>query len=135
MWDLVGQDPRVGCLNKLFARGAVGAVVVADIMNRDTLEAARMWKDQVDQVVTLKSGQRLPMVLLLNKCDLLDGVTADDLEDFMKDDYLEQFAKDNGFVAAIKVSAKTGQNVNISFSSLVREVLLKEFKFDSEAPD
>ena len=33
LWDLVGQDCRVGGINKLFCRGASGALVVADISN------------------------------------------------------------------------------------------------------
>ena len=33
LWDLVGQDSRVGGINKLFCRGASGALVVADITN------------------------------------------------------------------------------------------------------
>jgi Ras-related protein Rab-6A len=33
LWDLVGQDSRVGGINKLFCRGASGAIVLADITN------------------------------------------------------------------------------------------------------
>ena len=33
LWDLVGQDSRVGGINKLFCRGASGAMVLADITN------------------------------------------------------------------------------------------------------
>jgi small GTP-binding protein len=31
LWDLVGQDKRIGTLNKMFCRGAMGAICVADI--------------------------------------------------------------------------------------------------------
>ena len=31
VWDLMGQDRAVGGLNKLFCKGASGALVVADI--------------------------------------------------------------------------------------------------------
>lgn len=49
--------------------------------------------------------------------------------------YLNQFASENGFVAVTRVSAKTGENVNITFANLVREILLREFNVDSDQPD
>ena len=45
LWDLVGQDHRVGGINKLFCRGALGALVVADISNRESIEATISWKE------------------------------------------------------------------------------------------
>lgn len=45
LWDLVGQDHRIGGINKLYCRGASGAVVVADISNKASLENTVNWKD------------------------------------------------------------------------------------------
>ena len=53
---MVGQDPRIGAINKLYCRGAVGAIVVCDISDEKTLQATLEWKEQVDQAVQLKSG-------------------------------------------------------------------------------
>ena len=50
----------------------------------------------------------------------------------MTEEYLDNFANQNEFISAMKVSAKTGDNVAILFSKLVREILLREFRFDSE---
>ena len=47
----MGQDQRIGALNKLFCRGAMGAICVADISNEESLEAAMSWKDQIDSCV------------------------------------------------------------------------------------
>lgn len=33
MWDIMGQDRAVGGMNKLFCKGASGALVVCDIMD------------------------------------------------------------------------------------------------------
>jgi small GTP-binding protein len=41
IWDLVGQDPRIGCLNRLFCKGAMGAIVVTDITKIESLEASK----------------------------------------------------------------------------------------------
>ena len=86
MWDLVGQDSRVGGqINKLFCRGASGAIVVADITNKESLENTLKWKEQVDTHVALRNGKPIPMVLLANKYDLIKNMeeTGRELEDFM----------------------------------------------------
>ena len=51
LWDMVGQDPRVGAINKLYCRGALGAVVVCDISDKKSMDATLEWKEQLDQVV------------------------------------------------------------------------------------
>jgi GTPase SAR1 family protein len=83
LWDLVGQDSRVGGVNKLFCRGALGALVVADISNRESIEATLSWKEQVDQQVALKTGEPIPMILVVNKYDLVENIAEDELEEQM----------------------------------------------------
>ena len=83
LWDLVGQDTRVGGVNKLFCRGALGALVVADINNRESLEATITWKEQVDVNVALKNGEPIPMILVLNKFDLVEGIDEEKLDEHM----------------------------------------------------
>lgn len=79
--------------------------------------------------VTLPNGLPIPMILVANKYDLIQPLEEQgtDLEEFMTQQYLNDFAAENGFIGAVRTSAKTGHNVNIVFSQLVREVLLKEF--------
>ncbi len=45
LWDLVGQDSRIGGINKLFCRDASCAVVVSDITKEETLENTLSWKE------------------------------------------------------------------------------------------
>jgi small GTP-binding protein len=111
LWDLVGQDSRVGGINKLFCRNAVGALVVADISNRESIEATLSWKEQVDTHVALKNGDPIPMILIVNKYDLVSDLGEEKLEEQMTQAFLDEFAEQNGFVAALRVSAKTGHNV------------------------
>ncbi len=77
LWDLVGQDARVGGVNKLFCRGALGALVVADISNRESIEETISWKEQVDSNVALKNGEPIPMILVVNKYDLVESLSED----------------------------------------------------------
>lgn len=126
LWDLVGQDARVGGINKLFCRGALGALVVADISSRESIEATIEWKDQVDQHVALKNGQPIPMILVVNKFDLVESIDEDQLEEHMRQDFLDEFAEQNNFVSALRVSAKTSLNINQCFSQLVRQIFVRE---------
>ena len=50
MWDLMGQDRSAGGvgLNKLFCKGASGALVVADITDIESIENTANWKKSVN---------------------------------------------------------------------------------------
>ena len=50
-----------------YYRKAVGAFVVADATRPVTIKGAVKWKTQIDEVVLLPSGARIPVVLLINK--------------------------------------------------------------------
>ena len=45
----MGQERSVGTLNKLFCKGAKGALVVSDITDYTSLENAANWKKAVDE--------------------------------------------------------------------------------------
>ena len=47
LWDLQGQDRVVGGINKLFCKGASGAIVVGDITDIESVENTINWKKQV----------------------------------------------------------------------------------------
>ena len=85
LWDLVGQDSRIGGINKLFCRGASGAVVVCDITNQETIENTGVWKEQVDNQVQLVNGGQIPMLLVANKYDLVESIenNGSHLENYM----------------------------------------------------
>ena len=46
--------------------------------------------------------------------------------------FLDEFAETNGFIGAIRVSAKTGHNVNSSFLKVVKEIFFKEIQASNE---
>jgi GTPase SAR1 family protein len=45
LWDLQGQDRVVGGINKLFCKGASGALVVGDITDEGSIENTVNWKN------------------------------------------------------------------------------------------
>ena len=52
------------------------------------------------------------MILVVNKFDLVENVPEEELEEQMTQAFLDEFAENNGFIGAIRVSAKTGLNIN-----------------------
>ena len=48
--------------------------------------------------------------------DLVENVAEEELEEQMTQSFLDEFAEQNGFIGAIRVSAKTGHNINQCFS-------------------
>jgi predicted GTPase len=51
------------------------------------------------------------MILIVNKYDLVSDLDEEKLEEHMTQAFLDEFAEQNGFVAALRVSAKTAHNV------------------------
>lgn len=67
--------------------------MVTDIMHENTLQNALDWKSQVDEYVTSKSGEGIPMVMAVNKYDLVKDYETDgkELDHYMQHDYLGKF--------------------------------------------
>ena len=54
---------------------------MCDCTRKDTLTSILKWKSQVDEKVQLPNGQPLPILLLVNKCDIEDnGMTDEDIQ-------------------------------------------------------
>lgn len=64
-----GQE-RFRKMTRVYYKGAMGVLVVVDLTNSSSLEAASEWKQDLDTKVRLDSGRLVPSVLLANKCDL-----------------------------------------------------------------
>ena len=50
-----------------FYRNAAVAIVMCDVTQPKTLEAAKIWKKGVDDNVLQPNGQPIPAILLINK--------------------------------------------------------------------
>lgn len=101
-----GQE-RFKKMSRVYYKGAMGALVVFDITNSSTLEAASEWKQDLDSKVCLDNGRPVPAILLANKCDMTDRD-----RDLMSS--LDSFCKDNSFMGWFETSAK----VCVVFQSL-----------------
>jgi len=111
LWDLAGQD-RLGAVTKLYCRDAHGVIVVGDISRAETVGRTTKWKAEVEEYSTGPDGRSLPMVLCLNKCDLI--VTPEHATE-----QLQALVQENGFAGGFFTSAKTGYNANEAFACLI----------------
>ena len=57
--------------------------MVCDISNRESIEETINWKEQVDINVALKNNEPIPMILVVNKFDLVENIAEEDLEEQM----------------------------------------------------
>ena len=133
MWDMVGDDRMFRGTSKLFCKGAAGALVLADITDRESIEATAKWKKLVGDEIARSSNrqmlspdedEQIPMALVLNKYDLVEEnlIQGENYhpEEYMTTDFLQNFAEENGFIGATCTSAKTGVGVTEAIASLIR---------------
>ena len=108
LWDLYGED-EFQTLRMSFLRGASGYFLVADGTRRITLDRALA----LDERVKASLGT-VPVIVLLNKTDLVD--------EWDIDDGVSQALVDRGW-QVIRTSAKTGEGVENAFQALARAIL------------
>ncbi|KAM3143351.1 hypothetical protein pb186bvf_004412 [Paramecium bursaria] len=114
LWDIAGQE-KFNAVSKLYVRGALGCVIVSDITDNNSLEQAIQWKNIVDEHT--EHENKLPTYVVQNKVDLLS-----DRQKFQTIEYLDDFAKKNGFTSSIQTSAKTGQGLKELFEGILAKI-------------
>lgn len=110
IWDTAGQE-SFRSITRSYFRGAIGALLVFDITNKETFENLGNW---VDETQMCASGN-IVMVLVGNKSDLTASREVS-LEEAM------EFANKKG-LTYVETSAKTSSNVQKSFE-MVAEIVL-----------
>jgi len=134
LWDLAGQD-RFAKLTRAYFRGAHAAVVVCDITRAETQHAVREWKREIDDQFDLhdeESRKRFPVILLMNKSDLLDK-SIDELLRMGQE--LERLKTELGFTAAFTTSAKESRFVAEAFDNIIQALYQQERERQSVMDD
>jgi len=116
LWDLGGQDHFRFLLDR-FVDGASGALLMFDMTRISTLFNLTEWTS-----IVRKHDETLPCLLLGGKLDLLESQPFDEEKAL-------SMQKEINCTHFLKVSSKTGENVNLAFELLVREIL-KNKKID-----
>ena len=108
-------------MSKLYVKGALGCIIVADITNPDSLTGALRWKEVIEENADLVDGKMIPMVILQNKYDLLENQGR--RLDYQTEEYIQSFAEKHDFKGGYQVSAKSNMNLDESVETLVTNIL------------
>ncbi len=72
----------------------------------------------------MPNGSPLPKIIFANKYDKVEEFEVrGSLDKFMTQEHLDEFATQNDFLGAFRVSAKKGTNINEAIFQLIFEVL------------
>ena len=116
-WDIAGQDRSVSS-PKIFTSGSHGIIILCDVSDKETVENAAKWKEDIDSHSKFLDGRELPSFLVLNKIDLIDGDGGGDV-----DGEMNMFVKNHNFDKYMKVSCKTGENINEAMDSILEIII------------
>lgn len=108
LWDIYGED-EFQRLRMSYVRGAAGCLFVADGTRRITLDKALAIKESIEQ-----ASASLRSVIVLNKNDLADQWEIDAEK--------EKELLGRGW-SVIRTSAKTGEGVELAFTTLAKAML------------
>ncbi|MFX0039202.1 MAG: Rab family GTPase [Promethearchaeota archaeon] len=112
IWDFGGQD-HFRPLLKNYAKGARGALLLFDLTRPSSLDRIEQWVN-----ICRQENPDIPIIFLGTKLDLKDQVT-------IEDDFALKFKEDYNFFEYLKISSKTGENVQLAFELLAKELVKK----------
>jgi len=115
MWDFAGQNQFKTLLND-FVEGSLAALILFDLTRINTIENVYDW------IVTLESFGRIPIVLIGTKSDLVNPY-----EYQVIDNYISEIIQEyDNIISYIKISSKTGENINNAFEILIENLCLQQ---------
>lgn len=115
IWDTAGQE-RYRSIASSYYRGAVGALLVYDVTDRNSFNHVPMWLKEVEE-----NAEKDCLIMLVgNKTDLNDQRTV-----FVRDG--RSFARKNG-LAFIETSALDSTGVDTAFQRILQEIYKTQTK-------
>ena len=109
IWDIMGQE-SYRLIQKSAFRAASGAILVADLTRKETLDNLDNWISELFNITGV-----IPVIFVGNKKDLIENVSE-------KNENLEHLSKSYLTVFYL-TSAKTGENVDDAFETLGQMLL------------
>jgi len=110
LWDFGGQE-RFRFLLQSYTSGAKGALLMFDLTRPLTLDRIGQWIE-----ICRTENNDLPILFLGTKYDLKDQISVNE-------DYVTQLIDKYDLIDYIKISSKTGKNVQESFEMLTTNIL------------
>ena len=109
IWDTAGQD-RFRTITKTYYKGSHGVILVYDVCDERSFGNVKNWVNQIEQ----NAKSSICKVLVGNKCDKAERVITEEQGRKLAEEYNMKF---------YETSAKTGQNVEETFTYLTGEIL------------
>jgi small GTP-binding protein len=110
LWDFGGQE-RFRFLLESYVLGAKGALLMFDLTRPITLDNLEQWVN-----IVRKSDPNLPVIFLGTKNDLTEEI-------MINDDYAESVKEQFNLFEFLRISSKTGENVQEAFELLTKRIL------------
>jgi len=110
VWDFGGQE-HFRPLLKNYALGAKGALLLFDLTRLSSLMKINEWVN-----ICREDNPDIPIIFLGTKLDLIDLISVDD-------SYALRLKVEYNFFEYLKISSKTGENVNLAFKLLAEEIV------------
>jgi len=120
IWDLAGQQ-RFSAVREVYYRGTSGCLLVFDITRRVSFENIPSW---IAELLKNNNNRIVPLILIGNKSDLRPTAKDPVLRE-QAEEYARSLSAWSGFtVPYIETSAKTGENVDEAFKTLLKNIVL-----------
>ena len=113
LWDTAGQE-RFHSLAALYYKNAQAALVVYDVTNKNSLNQAQRWIDELNE----KANPNILIILAGNKIDLPN-------DRVISEEQGKNFAQEYGLIFK-EVSALQNQNIKELFEEIVQKLPTKE---------
>ncbi len=113
LWDFGGQE-RFRFLLGSYVLGAKGALLMFDLTRMITLEKIDDWIK-----IVRANDPDLPVLFIGTKTDLVEDITV-------SDDFALSYLEPLNLFEYLKISSKTGENVEHSFTHLTRRILERQ---------
>ncbi len=110
LWDFGGQE-RFRFLLESYVIGAKGALFMFDLTRFMSLKNIADWLS-----IVRKYDPNLPVLFVGTKIDLINEISIDD-------DYALSFLETHNLFDFIKISSKTGENVDKTFELIIRKIM------------
>lgn len=112
LWDFGGQE-RFRFLLQSYALGARGALILFDLTRPATLDNIEQWVN-----ICRSHDDELPMLFIGTKLDIVENLLIDD-------EFASRFVENYSLFDYLKISSKTGENVDLVFEKLAKEIVNK----------
>ena len=112
-YDLAGHK-KFRTITKSYYNKVTGIFVMVDATKPSTLTAAKLWKENINEnfIIPNFSSSTIPIILLINKIDLLDEKQKSELN-------YNNFCKLYGFDSWIPISNETGENIELAHNTMI----------------